>query len=182
MRVFFAIEFDDDVKRHLRDVQDIVKRTTYSGNFTHYGNFHLTIKYIGTITNGDYDELIEIMEDVADHIAPFTLRIGDIGVFHKNGSDIVWVGITQGKPQVKHLFEYLEREVVASGFEPEGRKYRPHVTLGKKIVFQDTPWTNGLPYYDRDIPVESLTLFLSHRIDGNLTYTPLHHVTLKGER
>lgn len=182
MRVFYAIEFEEDVKRHLRDVQDVVKRTTYRGNFTHYRNFHLTIKYIGHITNGDYEELTGVMEDVATKVAPFTIRIGDIGVFHKKNSDIVWVGVTKGKSRLRSLFVQLEQEVVASGFEPEGRKYRPHVTLGKQIVFQDTPWTNGLPYYNQDIQVDAITLFQSHRIDGHLTYTPLYRVTLKGER
>jgi len=180
MRVFYAVEFHDDVKRFLKDVQDIVKTTTVSGNFTHYTNFHLTLKYIGNIYNGEFEELCQCLDDVALHTAPFSIRVGDIGVFHKKNSSILWVGITKGKQKLKSVFDRLEHEVVTSGFEADNRKYRPHVTLGKKVVFSEGSFTNGLPYYDHDIMVKTITLFQSHRIDGVLTYTPLYRASLTG--
>ena len=181
MRVFYAVEFEDDVKRYVKDVQDIVKTTTVSGNFTHYTNFHLTLKYIGNIYNGEFDELCQCLDDVATITKPFVIRIGDIGVFHKKNSSILWVGVTKGKKKLKQVFQKLEQEVVTSGFEPEIRNYRPHITLGKKVVFSEGSFTNGLPYYDHDIEVKSITLFQSHRIDGVLTYTPLYRAVLSGE-
>ena len=174
MRVFIAVEFDDDIKRYLKQVQDIVKTTTVSGNFTHYSNFHLTLKYIGNIYNGEYEELCQCIDDACSRTAPFSIRIGDIGAFHKKNSSILWVAVTEGRSELKRLFERIETEVVESGFEPENRKYRPHITIGKKIVFSNGSFTNGLPYYDRDIPVTGLTLYQSHRVDGVLTYTPLY--------
>jgi len=97
-----------------------------------------------------------------------------LGAFHKKNSSILWVGVTKGKQPLKRLFTNLEKEVVASGFEPENRKYRPHITLGKKVVFSGGSFTNGLPYYNEDLTVAKLTLFQSHRVEGVLTYTPLY--------
>lgn len=179
MRVFIAIEFDDSVKRFLKDVQDVVKATSISGDFTHYSNFHLTIKYIGTIYNGDYDELCQCIEDAAEKMAPFSIRIGDIGAFTSKTSSIIWVGITKGKHHLKQLFDYVESEVTQSGFAKEERKYKPHITIGKKVVFDNGHFTNELPFYQKDIPCTKLTLFESHRVDGVLTYTPLYRVPLK---
>lgn len=181
MRVFYAIAFSDDIKQYLKDVQDIVKRTTVNGNFTRYRNFHLTLKYIGNIYNGEYEELCQVLDDVASSAKPFTLRIGDIGAFHKKNSSILWVGVTHGKKALKQLYKKLESELVLSGFEAEQRKYRPHITIGKKVVFSGGSFTNDLPYYDHDILVGSITLFQSHRVDGVLTYTPLYQVSLTGE-
>lgn len=174
MRVFYAIEFEDKVKRYLKDVQDVIKSTTYSGNYTHYKNFHLTIKYVGNIYNGEYEELTAIMDDVCEHVKPFTIRIGDLGAFHKKNSSILWVGVTHGKDNVKSLYNKLESEIVESGFEADHRKFRPHVTLGKKIVFNNGALAEDLPYFNEDIVCTKLTLFQSHRIDGVLTYTPLY--------
>lgn len=181
MRVFYAIEFQDDVKRYLKDVQDIVKSTTVCGNYTHYTNFHLTLRYVGNIYNGEFEELCQVLDDVSGQTTPFRLRIGDIGVFNKKNKSIVWVGVTKGKRPLKDLVHELEKEIVLSGFEPEARKYRPHVTLGKGVIFSGGSFTNGLPYYDKDIEVQAITLFQSHRVDGVLTYTPLYRSVLSGE-
>jgi 2'-5' RNA ligase len=103
MRVFIAIEFEDKVKRYLKEVQDIVKTTTYNGNFTNFNNFHLTVKYIGEIYNGEYHELIECINDICSKVSPFSIKIGDIGYFHKKSANIVWVGVTKGKEQLIKL-------------------------------------------------------------------------------
>jgi 2'-5' RNA ligase len=180
MRVFIAIEFEDNVKRYLKNVQDIVKTTTYSGNFTNYNNFHLTIKYIGEIYNGEYEELTNCLDDVCSNIAPFSIKIGDIGFFNKRTANIVWVGVTQGKDTVKRTFRRIEIETVNSGFHPELRKYRPHVTIGKKVIFSNGTYTNGLPLFNEEIKVTKLTIMESSRIDGVLTYTPLYSQLLGG--
>ncbi len=174
MRVFYGIDFEDDVKRYLKDVQDILKTTTIGGDFTHYKNFHLTIKYIGNILNGEYEELCAILDDVCEIIQPFSIRIGDLGAFQKKNSSIIYVDVIKGKTPLVKLFDAIEKEVVESGFEPENRKYRPHVTLGKKVVFHNGSFTNELPYYNHEIRCTKLTLFESKRIDGVLTYTPLY--------
>jgi 2'-5' RNA ligase len=180
MRVFIAIEFEDRVKRYLKDVQDIVKSTTYNGNFTHYTNFHLTIKYIGEIYNGEYQELVHCIDDICSRISPFSIKIGDIGFFNKKTTNIVWVGITKNKEKVMKLHKLTDLETNKSGFQPELRKFRPHVTIGKKVVFSNGHYSNGLPLFNEEIQITKLTLFESHRVDGKLTYTPLYSNELIG--
>ena len=180
MRVFIALEFDDSVKRYLKNVQDVVKTTAVSGNFTQYKNFHLTVKYIGHIYNGEYEELCSCIDEVCSSTSPFSIRIGDIGAFHKKNTSIMWVGVTDGKDRLKKLFKIVEEEVVNSGFEAENRKYRPHITIGKKVVFGDSTFSNGLPFHSDDIYFPRLTLFQSHRVEGVLTYTPLYTQVFSG--
>jgi 2'-5' RNA ligase len=121
-----------------------------------------------------------VLDDVTSDIAPFTLRVGDLGVFNKKHTSIVWVGVTKGKEKLRRIFRRLEDEIVTSGFTPENRKYRPHITIGKKVVFSQGRFSNGLPYFDQDINITAITLFQSHRIDGVLTYTPLYRKILSG--
>lgn len=182
MRVFIAVEFEDHVKRYLKEVQDIVKTTTYSGNFTHYRNFHLTVKYIGQIYNGEYEELCQCVDDICSETAPFSIKIGDIGFFNKKTKNIVWVGITRGKEAVMKLHKTTDKVTNRSGFAPELRKFKPHVTVGKKVVFSNSGLSNELPYLNEEIPVTRLTLFESHNVQGVLTYTPLYSQFMTGEQ
>lgn len=180
MRVFIAVEFEDNVKRYLKDVQDIVKSTTYNGHFTHYTNFHLTIKYIGEIYNGEYEKLCQSVDDICSDTTPFSIKIGDIGFFNKKTTNIIWVGVTKGKEPLMRLHRKTDKITNDLGFEPEIRKFRPHITLGKKVIFSNGHYTNGLPLFNEEIPVKKLTIMQSSRIDGVLTYTPLYSQTLGG--
>lgn len=181
MRVFIAVEFKDEVKRYLKDVQDVVKLTTYNGNFTHYDNFHLTVKYIGEIYNGEYEDLCQCVDDICDRILPFSIKIGDIGFFNKKSTNIVWVGISRNKEKILKLHRYTDQITNDMGFAPELRKFRPHVTIGKKVIFSDFGFTSRLPFYDEKITVDRITIMESSRIDGILTYTPLYSKKL-GEK
>lgn len=174
MRVFIAIELKDNVKQFLKSVQDIVKTTTYNGNFTNYDNFHLTVKYIGEIFNGEYEELCHCIDDICRNTAPFSIKIGDIGFFSKKTSNIIYVGVTKGKEKVMKLHKTTDRETNISGFAPELRKFKPHITIGKKVIFSNGSYSNGLPYFKDEIEVSKLTLMESSRINGVLTYTPLY--------
>lgn len=181
MRVFIAIEFEDEVKRYLKEVQDVVKTTTYNGHFTHYKNFHLTVKYIGEIYNGEYEELCGCIDDICSNTAPFSIKIGDIGFFNKKTTNIVWVGVTRGKEKFVKLHKRTDKITNRSGFPPELRKFRPHITIAKKIIFNQGAVAGGLPYYNDEIQIKRLTLFQSHRVDGVLTYSPLYSQFLTGE-
>lgn len=181
MRVFIAVEFEDEVKRYLKEVQDIVKTTTYNGHYTYYKNFHLTVKYIGEIYNGEYQELCDCIDDICSKTPPFSIKIGDLGFFNKKTTNIVWVGVTRGKDHFIKLHKTTDKITNLSGFPPEMRKFRPHITIGKKVVFNNGRVALGLPYYKEEITVKKLTLFQSHRVDGVLTYTPLYSQFLSGK-
>lgn len=174
MRVFIAIEFKDNVKRYLKDVQDIVKLTTVNGHFTHYDNFHLTVKYIGQIYSGEFDKLCQCVDDICESSSPFSIKIGDIGFFNKRTTNIVWVGITKGKEKIMNLHKKTDRITNKANFQPELRKFRPHVTIGKKVLFNDYGFSQRLPFFDEEIEVKRITIMESSRIDGVLTYTPLY--------
>ena len=113
--------------------------------------------------------------------APFSIKIGDLGFFNKKTMNIVWVGVTRGKDEVMKLQKTTDKVTIRSGFAPELRKFKPHVTVGKKVIFNIGGMSNELPYFSEEIPVTRLTLFESHRMQGVLTYTPLYSQFLTGE-
>lgn len=179
MRVFIGIEFDRDVKEYLHSIQSIIKPGIIKGDFTSLENFHLTIKYIGHVKEEEIEQLEDIIDEVCEELHTFDIKINGIGSFEKKYSSIVWAGILEGKQQLSQVFQKIERKTVSSGFSKEERKYRPHITLGKKIVFSPYSRTEYIPSYETSIPINKLTLFQSERIDDILTYTPIYENYLK---
>ena len=51
----------------------------------------------------------------------------------------------------------------------DGRKYNPHITLGREVVTDVSPWRIE-PFGET---VTSVELMKSERIDGKLTYTAI---------
>lgn len=57
----------------------------------------------------------------------FDLAVAGVGHF---GTRMLWAGVERN-PALLHLYDKVESAVVRLGFEPEGRRYAPHVTLAR---------------------------------------------------
>jgi 2'-5' RNA ligase len=174
MRVFIGIELPKDAKQHLDKISRIIQKSTYKGQFTLYDNYHITIKYIGQATSDDIDTLENMIDYISTQHKPFSLSIEDIGSFVKKGKHIVWVGVNHGKKALKDVYDSFEELMVDNGFKVDERKFQPHITLGKNILFSYDSSTVDIPYYSKEIPVAKITLFWSHREDDVLVYTPIY--------
>lgn len=63
----------------------------------------------------------------------------------------------------------------AAGFSWEDHPFSPHVTLARQVRLSQMPDRAALLGQPFFAPVHSMSLMLSHRVDGRLTYTPRHH-------
>jgi 2'-5' RNA ligase len=89
----------------------------------------LTLRFIGDVQGADPQRIGEVLESV--RMAPFELTLKGVGHFPPRGQPkILWVGVADEAPVVE-LHRKIERTLVRTGLEPEGRKFSPHVTLGR---------------------------------------------------
>ena len=58
MRVFIAIDFEEEVKDYLDGIQNIIKENSRHGNFTQKENYHITLRFMGEVNKSDVDMLI----------------------------------------------------------------------------------------------------------------------------
>lgn len=65
MRLFIAINFNEDVIEDLVRLQAEFKRCRVAGNFTKPENLHLTLVFIGEY--GNPDDILDVMETVPFH-------------------------------------------------------------------------------------------------------------------
>jgi 2'-5' RNA ligase len=84
------------------------------------------------------------------------------------------------------LFAAIELELEAVGFRPEGRRFRPHITLGRvrsnspanrrlaQLIHENSSFGNEI------VVVDEVTVFASELESGGPVYTPLGHAPLSG--
>ncbi|HEX2924913.1 MAG TPA: RNA 2',3'-cyclic phosphodiesterase, partial [Ruminiclostridium sp.] len=94
MRVFFAIEFDEDIKSYFSEIQEKVRKYCLSGNFTLKENFHLTLRFMGEQSEGQIEKLKEVLRDAAETHS-FELKLEKMGSFRKGNRSIIWLGLSK---------------------------------------------------------------------------------------
>ncbi len=89
--------------------------------------FHITLRFVGEIREDTARDLDLELDRIA--LPPMTLNLDGVGAFGE-GREIhaVWAGVGES-PELSRLNKACERACRAVGIEPDGRKYRPHVTL-----------------------------------------------------
>jgi RNA 2',3'-cyclic 3'-phosphodiesterase len=124
LRLFTGLEIPEEIGFELGFMLGGIA----GARWTEPENFHLTIRFIGDIDKRLAREVTEALDDVA--LEPFHLCLAGVGVFGGNQPHTLYVGIDD-TGELKRLQAMHERLLKALGLPPEGRKYKPHVTLAR---------------------------------------------------
>jgi 2'-5' RNA ligase len=128
---------------------------------------HLTLHFLGQQVPRVIDEALRTVRAHA-----FRLRLTEPGYFRlAGGRKILWYG-TDGGDALVDLHLALARALAPTGFEPERRQFRPHVTLarltrnaGNRVVADFMQ--RSLPEDSRAFDCERFCLFASETLaDG----------------
>ncbi|MEA5115374.1 MAG: RNA 2',3'-cyclic phosphodiesterase [Geobacteraceae bacterium] len=105
---------------------------------------HLTLRFIG---DADETLFLRIRTELATISAPsFQMRLRGVGTFPpKRNPHVLWVGVDRCEP-VNQLQDQVERALVRTGLEPEGRAFSPHITLAR---LRDMPIVRVAPYLEQ---------------------------------
>ncbi len=147
MRLFVAIALPADLRARLTRLQQGVP----AARWVDPDNLHLTLRFIGEADGAQAHDLDAALTQVRAERFDVTLAgIGRFGQGRK--ARALWVGV-KPVPELDRLRRKVEHAVQAAGFAPEGRKFKPHVTLAR---FKGDP---------------------GHRLDDYLA----HHATFRAE-
>lgn len=171
MRLFIAICFPDNMKRALNRVIRKLRDEGVTGNFTRDMNMHLTLAFLGEVEAHDLPRIQEAMEDV--QFSPFEIQLEGSGMFR----DLLWVG-TRPSPQLTAVTEDLRRSLTENGIWYDPKPFQPHITLLRRARNLE-----GVPVkvQGESFTADRISLMLSERIDGRLTYTELSAVSAEGK-
>ena len=138
MRLFIAIQFDENILAALTDFQDDIRSKGVSGNYTKRENLHITLAFIGDY--GNPEDVLDAMESV--DFRPLDISLDGVGSF----GDLFWAGLKDNSL----LFAYVKRlrkELADRGIPFDRKRFSPHITLirkysciaGREIPVSDPP-------------------------------------------
>ena len=171
MRLFIAVNFPDEVKKTILDVQEQLCLQTVRGSFTRPENLHLTLAFLGETPEEKLPCLFKIMEKIQP--SPFEVIFNYTGYFSHSHKELWWIGADKCSPGISMLdsiHAQLLTELPDAGFSVDKRPYNAHITLGREIK-HSSPITLECP--EIKVAVHNVSLMKSERIRGILTYTEL---------
>jgi 2'-5' RNA ligase len=165
MRLFVAINFKTDTRSRLLSLRDELCNKVQFGRFSLPENLHLTLAFIGEVSPKKVDKIEAILETVP--FSPFGATIDRLGTF--SHGTLWYAGLRKNEP-LMILQREITHKLALCGFEMDGRKYTPHITLGREIKTDVKSW-NIEPFGET---ISSIDLMKSERVNGKLTYTSIY--------
>lgn len=167
MRLFIAVNFDAQTRRNILAVQERL-RTMGRGNFSRPENLHLTLAFLGEVAPERIAAVRQAMERTA--VPAVTLIFDRTGRFPREGGDLWWIGCAEN-PVLTSLQAELCARLSDRGFTLEHRWFSPHITLARAVRLRERPNTQTLLGAPFSTEIRTVSLMLSERVGGTLTYT-----------
>lgn len=173
MRLFISINFNDVTTEKIQKVQ--YELMNYSrGNYSTRSNLHLTLSFLGEIEDNRLPDIKNALDSL--QFQPFTICFSEMGCFRRT-EELWWLGIRRNEALLA-LHMQLAEALKAHGFQPESKRFVPHITLARRTHISDEDGKSAL---DKRFTtkVNEVCLMLSSRPCGKLTYTKLYSVKAK---
>ncbi len=167
MRLFIAIQFDDEILDALTGFQSELREQGVKGNFTSDENLHLTLAFIGDCN--DPDAVLDAME--ASNFRPFDISLDGVGHF----GDLFWMGLADN-PALHAYVKRLRHCLADAGIPFDKKRFSPHITLIRRAGYK---YEEEIPVYDVPkgrMKVESISLMRSDRGKHGMIYTEIGSV------
>jgi len=132
MRLFIAIELPEEIKKGLSRVQEQLKEGGAGASWTRPEGVHLTLKFLGEVPEHKVPEIMSGLTAAVAGTVRFRVEVGGAGAFPNVRSPrVLWTGVAGDLPKLAALQAAVDGAMVKLGFEPEDRKFSPHLTLAR---------------------------------------------------
>lgn len=136
-RIFIAINLPENIKNKLANYQKRIEKAfgvnLRSIRWTKKENLHITLEFLGYLTENEILKVKEILKSLTRNFYPFDIKLIKIcyGPKEERIPRMVWA-VGERKKEVISLKEKLDKELKKFlNFESERREFIPHITLGR---------------------------------------------------
>ncbi|MCX8065097.1 MAG: RNA 2',3'-cyclic phosphodiesterase [Candidatus Hydrogenedentes bacterium] len=185
-RAFIALNLPEDVKGLLyNSVLPVMRELKSEVKWVALDNLHLTLRFIGHISNSKSDLLREKMRRLVQNYTDISFNVGGVGVFPSwKEPRVLWVGLIPVSGNLIQLQSDIENVVQSLDFPPERQRFHPHVTLGR--VKSITPavkraWGKVIIPEIPSFSISKVTLFKSSLLPSGAVYDKVEEFLLLGE-
>ena len=188
MRCFVAINIDEQIRKALANLQDVlqgkadVKKSDVK--WVNPETIHLTLKFLGEIKDEQTVDICNITGDVASRHKAFELDVESVGHFGGRSARVLWVGTGQNCEKLLQLQQDLEQQLDLAGWHREARKFSGHLTLcrirnaraGIKLAQMAREYED---FKLGTMPADSVSVYQSHLTPKGPIYTVLGKYELR---
>jgi len=131
-RIFIAINFPDDLKKRILDVQNKLKKFDWPIRWVGESNFELCLKFLGRVEDKDLERLKKIVGEIVSRCQPFTIEFNDLIVFpNLNRPRIIAVKVLDNNQLLGLASELSSRIGQENIGQRDDKPFRGHITLGR---------------------------------------------------
>lgn len=133
MRLFLAVDLPDPFRKALGALRRRLEPHDPGWRWIDPRAIHLTLRFLGEVDSDDDRRTREAWRRVAAAAKPFLLAAGPLGQFPSSGRPrVLWVAVRDDPAgAAAALAGGLEAVARRSGFVPEERPFRGHLTLAR---------------------------------------------------
>ena len=131
LRLFFAVWPPEEVRDRLWRSLSGLRDETPGVRWVPRDRYHVTLRFVGDVREQMLPRLVRAAAVLAGE-PPFRARFTGSGTFPRRGMPrVYWVGC-RADPLLR-MRRLLDHGLVREGIELEGRKFTPHLTVGRTV-------------------------------------------------
>jgi 2'-5' RNA ligase len=132
VRTFVCIEVPASIRERIGETQKQLRNIGSRVSWANTANIHLTMKFLGDVPVARLPKVFDAVDRAVIGVDEFEIEVGGTGCFPSpRRPRVLWIGIHQPSTGLMELHTSVEEQMVVAGFPPEGKRYSPHLTIGR---------------------------------------------------
>ena len=131
MRVFIAIEIPEEIQSKIFHLSENIKDSgVVSGNFVEKSNLHLTLKFLGDISEEHLKEIVDSLDKI--QFKKFNAQVGELGFFpNESYVKVIHVDLKSRGNEIMDLHRLIENNLINAKVIKDDREFSTHITLAR---------------------------------------------------
>lgn len=129
-RLFIAADISEEARQIVSGLVDRLRaeHPAKGVSWSKPENLHVTVKFLGDTDEARETKLIETLSSISSSYSPFQLQLDKPELL---GKRVVSVAVRSDSPTLFSLEMAIDTACERLGFEREGRRFHPHLTLAR---------------------------------------------------
>jgi 2'-5' RNA ligase len=126
MRCFIALEIPEHIRSKIfHKFENLKNKNLFGGKFVEKQNLHLTLKFLGSLTNEEIENVKRDLKEVKFH--KFSCEVGKPGFFDAKYIRVIWIELLSDK--LKELHEKID--LTTSRIQKDYKQFNSHITTAR---------------------------------------------------
>ena len=184
IRCFIAISLPTNILDQIGSYLHQLKKISPTVRWAKVAGIHITLKFLAEQPEPTVKLIEKELLGISGVSQPFQLTVAGAGCFpNQKRPRVFWLGLEHDQNNsLIRLHDWIDTHLEPLGFEPEKRRFSPHLTLGRvkdqsgyRPVFD---YFAQNPFLPMRFMVREITLMRSELRSEGAKYTPLYRYPL----